>query len=57
MGIVCKDVSKLSGTQKSEREVEGKTGSVLEAFFVYLESLPFEDRPDAIVLELSLIHI
>ena len=51
MGIVCVDISQCSSTPKSLTDPEGSSGASWMEFLTYLDKVPLEDRPKAIVLE------
>ena len=51
MGIVCTDISGLSSTPKSLTNPEGASGRCWLDFLAYMEKLPFEELPKAIILE------
>ena len=50
-GIVCKDISGLNNKGKTERNSAGKSGSSLHGLFSYIQCLPFDKRPAALILE------
>ena len=50
-GIVCVDVSQLTSVPKSAVHGNGPSAQSVNQMFMYLNILPFEDRPQAIILE------
>lgn len=50
-GIVCKDISPLSTTPKTERAEEGKSGGSLDGLLKYIRVMTLERRPKFLILE------
>jgi site-specific DNA-cytosine methylase len=50
-GIVCKDISPLSTTPKTERAEEGKSGGSLDGLLKYIRAMTLECRPKFLILE------
>ena len=51
MGIVCVDISRCSSTPKSLTDPDGASGKSWNDLLAYLDRLPLDQRPKAIILE------